>query len=1206
MASTHNILSLGKKVKERITSGRCRGRISSCCEVFIHRTSQCLPYLPEFDYEDVRIMMEDSSSLPTTSAVPVEPMLYFYGNISRETAEWILWDRGCQDGMYLLRESNSDYVLSLCFLKSVLHYRIKRFPNGEVELCGVPRQRFPGPVELMEGVEGLACKPTIPCNKSLDSVLPLTHWGVTEEEIRKAMLQKAREWGIDEDKLDSSLTQTYNDIKLLITKTLHEIQPWYHGQLSRVEAENRVEENGHKDGKFLVRERDDSSYALCLSHLGKIKHYKIDVLPSGEFAIQDGQRFPSIMALISHYSLLSDGLWCTLTEPCPQPQRCVCDVGETQLRSSRNSTEGLQVVDTKLESRSKTLNSPSHVVSDRSKLGSGRQSPSSSTPSKSSKFMTQRGSLLTKLVASVAPQVFQTSPRVPSHPPETSTVQQGNVDNFSDYNDSSQVTTNAAPSSGHSPVRKPNRDELSSQESKKSKFQKASSFDLIPAFFSWLFTSELGEGRNKKKSFESSPKRPVCEVPPVNNLSHCNGSVGEPLTRSNIDELNKSQRSTPVPAPRLSLARKQNQEIGPVYANTGSSCTLTFPGRSISLGDTVEEPYQFKEEGGSEGNLNSRPLLPPFIRSASSPTVGSQPQKTKHQLPPKSSQASPLNILSFVGSESLPATPCTPKAVQAETQPFLPNGKLSLFSSCGRPVPLPRLKLQNQEDCNTLVSEEHPVVAVSPDDNTSPTLTEDSEPEKEPCKMESDEVGDSVYIEIDPQHILHHCHHSTSDPESCICKTDFHTSSAEVTSKPLLVLINGGGDVRVEETAVSNFLVESDQVSTSFQMENTETSTTQQPDDSSTALPNYECSGTDDGSIYARLAGSDNLIATMDMGVGSEPTSPAKMSKPNDDVAPDSSGSNLPLHRTLSKEESEIAYKTLRRIRRGPVSLDPNSLILKEKIGSGNFGDVQRGVFASGLMEVQFAVKMLKSNAVPHQKNEILKEAQTMAALDHPHIVRLIGVCEGDPFMLVMELAPLGPLSKHLRQHRDMSVQDILVLMLQVAMAMEYLESKQFVHRDLAARNVLLVNESFAKISDFGMSRALGLGKEYYRAEVAGKWPLKWYAPECIYYFKFSTKSDVWSFGITLWESLSYGDKPYKGMVGREILQMFERNERLPQPEKCPPNIYKIMKSCWQYKPEERPTFLELFEMLREIVGDLCPTVSPTSRGSSTRTFISS
>ncbi|RWS05172.1 tyrosine-protein kinase ZAP-70-like protein [Dinothrombium tinctorium] len=199
--------------------------------------------------------------------------------------------------------------------------------------------------------------------------------------------------------------------------------------------------------------------------------------------------------------------------------------------------------------------------------------------------------------------------------------------------------------------------------------------------------------------------------------------------------------------------------------------------------------------------------------------------------------------------------------------------------------------------------------------------------------------------------------------------------------------------------------------------------------------------------------------------------------------------------------------------------------------------------------------------------SEILKEAQTMSSLDHKHIVRLIGVCETDPLMIVMELAPLGPLNQYLIDHTNcVPINDIIALILQVAMAMEYLECRQYIHRDLAARNVLLVNDRFAKISDFGMSRALGIGKEYYRARSASKWPLKWYAPECIYYFKFSTKSDVWSFGVTLWEAVSYGQKPYEGMDGQDILRLFRENRRLPKPDNCPDEIYELMWKCWAFR----------------------------------------
>lgn len=212
-----------------------------------------------------------------------------------------------------------------------------------------------------------------------------------------------------------------------------------------------------------------------------------------------------------------------------------------------------------------------------------------------------------------------------------------------------------------------------------------------------------------------------------------------------------------------------------------------------------------------------------------------------------------------------------------------------------------------------------------------------------------------------------------------------------------------------------------------------------------------------------------------------------------------------------------------------------------------------------------------------------------MASLDHKHIVRLIGIACDDtssPFLMVLELAPLGPMISFLQSpagQQSLTIRDILVLMLQVSMGMQYLESKNYVHRDLAARNVLLVNESFAKISDFGMSRALGIGKDYYRAKTGSKWPLKWFAPECIYYFKFSCKSDVWAYGVTMWEALSYGARPYEGMDSVEILRFLNANEkrqRLPSPPATPAPIQDLMTKCWSFRPEDRPTFAEIVQTL--------------------------
>lgn len=268
--------------------------------------------------------------------------------------------------------------------------------------------------------------------------------------------------------------------------------------------------------------------------------------------------------------------------------------------------------------------------------------------------------------------------------------------------------------------------------------------------------------------------------------------------------------------------------------------------------------------------------------------------------------------------------------------------------------------------------------------------------------------------------------------------------------------------------------------------------------------------------------------------------------------------------------------------------LRSENLKLEKELGHGNFGSVLKGEYTKLNGEViPVAVKKLKSEEMNNPKAEIMHEAEVMMKLDHPNIVRIIGICQDTTVMLVMELAPEGPLHKYLKKHKSLPMFKIFVIMLQVAEGMQYLENMQFVHRDLAARNVLVVNEDFVKISDFGMSRAMGAGTDYYRAGKAGKWPLKWYAPECIYYRKFSSKSDVWSYGVTLWEATSYGRKPYDGLNGQLILERIESEYRLECPEGVPQIVYSIMRSCWQYHEEDRPTFRFLAQELADVLMEL-------------------
>uniref|UniRef100_A0AAQ5XE06 Tyrosine-protein kinase n=1 Tax=Amphiprion ocellaris TaxID=80972 RepID=A0AAQ5XE06_AMPOC len=289
----------------------------------------------------------------------------------------------------------------------------------------------------------------------------------------------------------------------------------------------------------------------------------------------------------------------------------------------------------------------------------------------------------------------------------------------------------------------------------------------------------------------------------------------------------------------------------------------------------------------------------------------------------------------------------------------------------------------------------------------------------------------------------------------------------------------------------------------------------------------------------------------------------------------------------MDTEVYESPYADPDELRSSTVNRD--QLFLEDgELGSGNFGTVMKGIYKMKKTEKPVAVKILKNDDNnPSVREEMLREANVMQQLDNPYIVRMIGICEAENLMLVMELAELGPLNKFLQKHKQTSIKNITELAHQVSMGMKYLEEHNFVHRDLAARNVLLVTQHYAKISDFGLSKAVAEEQNYYKAKGHGKWPVKWYAPECINYFKFSSKSDVWSFGVLLWEAFSYGQKPYKGMKGNDVMQMIESGNRMESPVNCPPEMYDLMRTCWTYKADERPGFSVVEPRLREYYYDI-------------------
>ncbi|KAM9333231.1 melanoma receptor tyrosine-protein kinase-like isoform 2-T2 [Pholidichthys leucotaenia] len=233
-------------------------------------------------------------------------------------------------------------------------------------------------------------------------------------------------------------------------------------------------------------------------------------------------------------------------------------------------------------------------------------------------------------------------------------------------------------------------------------------------------------------------------------------------------------------------------------------------------------------------------------------------------------------------------------------------------------------------------------------------------------------------------------------------------------------------------------------------------------------------------------------------------------------------------------------------------------------LGSGAFGTVYKGLWMpeGENVKIPVAIKVLREETSPKANKDILDEAYVMASMDHPHVCRLLGICLTSSVQLVTQLMPYGCLLDYVRHHRDhIGAQWLLNWCVQIAKGMNYLEERHLVHRDLAARNVLLKNPNHVKITDFGLAKLLTADEEEYHAD-GGKVPIKWMALESILQWTYTHQSDVWSYGVTVWELMTFGSKPYDGIPASEITSVLERGERLPQPPICTIDVYMIMVKC--------------------------------------------
>ncbi|KAH7638363.1 tyrosine-protein kinase transmembrane receptor ror2-like protein [Dermatophagoides farinae] len=346
-------------------------------------------------------------------------------------------------------------------------------------------------------------------------------------------------------------------------------------------------------------------------------------------------------------------------------------------------------------------------------------------------------------------------------------------------------------------------------------------------------------------------------------------------------------------------------------------------------------------------------------------------------------------------------------------------------------------------------------------------------------------------------------------------------------------------------------------------------------------------------------------------------------------------GGGLPTDLDLSKLPSNNTYHCTSAIlnpKLEPLEYPRNKIIYVRDIGCGAFGRVFLAK-APGLLKhdddddndnnddndeqpkqestTLVAVKVLRQEASIDMQSDFEREAILMSEFDHPNVVRLLGVCAlGKPMCLLVEYMAYGDLASFLRslgpanyviRHpnqeafvdfpKKMTTEELVKVARQIAAGMVYLSSKHFVHRDLATRNCLVDDKLVVKISDFGLSQRMIKSANYYRADIANDaLPIRWMPLEAILYGRFTTTSDVWSFGVLLWEIFSYALQPYYGLTHEQVICYLNEGNSLTQPECCPDEIYGLMKTCWQREPSARPSF----EALERSLKDFCQSFAET------------
>ncbi|XP_029310446.1 tyrosine-protein kinase Tec isoform X2 [Cottoperca gobio] len=259
--------------------------------------------------------------------------------------------------------------------------------------------------------------------------------------------------------------------------------------------------------------------------------------------------------------------------------------------------------------------------------------------------------------------------------------------------------------------------------------------------------------------------------------------------------------------------------------------------------------------------------------------------------------------------------------------------------------------------------------------------------------------------------------------------------------------------------------------------------------------------------------------------------------------------------------------------------INPSELTFMKELGSGQFGLVRLGKWRA---QHRVAIKAIREGAM--YEEDFIEEAKVMMRLSHPKLVQLYGVCSQQrPIYIVTEFMEHGCLLNFLRQQRgSFSLGALLSICLDVSEGMEYLEANSFIHRDLASRNCLVNDSLVVKVSDFGMARYVL--DDQYTSSSAAKFPVKWSPPEVYNYCKYSSKSDVWSYGVLMWEVFTEGRMPFEQSQNHEVVSLVSKGHRLYRPKMATPAIYDIMQLSWHERPEERPPFSQLCLMISDVL----------------------